>query len=815
MLEGVSTRSSSAPTEDAVRAPARGLLPGQGAQPEREGRVDNRARELLDRLLAGPGGPRRLVHLADLPPRPGRRADWPEWVAPAVRRAVERTGVESPWTHQAEAADAAWRGEHVVLATGTASGKSLAYQLPGLTRVLEGTQAPGGRGATVLYLSPTKALAADQARTLGELAIPAVRAALLDGDTPPEERTWVREHAAWVLTNPDMLHVSVLPDHARWAPFLRSLTYVVVDECHTYRGVFGSGVAAVLRRLRRVCARYGSAPVFVLASATTANPAELALALTGLPHRAVTDDGAPRGGTLLAFWEPPPVETDDAEDEPRRRSAGAESADLLADVVSGGARGLAFVRSRKQAEAIALQAARVLEDRGAPHLVDAVAAYRSGYLPEERRSLEADLQAGRLRALASTPALELGVNVRGMDAVVVSGWPGTHASLWQQSGRAGRDGRQALAVLVAGDDPLDAYLVHHPSEVLDRPLDATVLDPANPYVLAPHLCAAAAELPLCDADATYFGPEMVALCDGLVASGALRRRSGGWYWTRQDRPASAMGLRGSTKPPVRIVEQGTGRLLGTVEVATAPLAVHAGAIHLHRGESYLVDSLDLEEGVALVHRVVVDWTTVAHELSDIRVVREDEREEWGAAALHLGMVDVTSQVVSFARRRVLTGEHLGVAPLDLPAQTLRTRAVWWTQPADLLTSLGIAPRAIAGAAHAAEHAAIGMLRLVATCDRWDIGGVSTALHEDTGECTVFEYDGHPGGAGFSERGYVRGPVWLRATREAIASCECATGCPSCVQSPKCGNGNEPLDKVGAVRFLDAVLASGLADGAGG
>ncbi|WP_231116560.1 DEAD/DEAH box helicase [Motilibacter rhizosphaerae] len=789
---------------DAPRAgdPRAGAAEGRGGE-DRGG--EGRGDALLAALLQAPGRDGRLLHVERTPARGARTAPWPGWVAPEVRAALERQGVAALWAHQASAAQAAWEGRHVVVSTGTASGKSLAYQLPGLTRVLEGRAAPDGRGATVLHLSPTKALAADQARALAELELPGLRAALLDGDTPSEERAWVRDHASWVLSNPDMLHASVLPDAQRWARFLRSLSVVVVDECHTYRGVFGSHVSAVLRRLRRLCARYGSEPVFVLASATVAEPARHAEALTGLRHVEVTEDASPRGGSVLAFWEPPVLPGRGPDGAPARRSAGAESAELLADLVLGGARSLAFVRSRKGAEALALQAARVLDEAGAPGLASRVAAYRAGYLPEDRRALEAALSRGDLLGVASTPALELGVDVTGMDAVVLAGWPGTHASLWQQAGRAGRDGRQALAVLVAADDPLDTYLVHHPEAVVGRPLDATVLDPANPYVLGPHLCAAAAELPLTEADEAYFGPGLSAVCDALVQRGALRRRPGGWYWTRQERPTSSVGLRGTGQPPVRVVEARTGRVLGTVDAAASHAAVHRGAVHVHRGETHLVRELDLEDGAALVERAELDWTTTARELTDITVVAEERATAWGDARLCYGEVEVTSQVVSFARRRVLTGELLGEELLDLPARCLRTRAVWWTVTEDQLARAELDPTDVPGAAHAAEHASIGLLRLVATCDRWDIGGVSTARHPDTGLTTVFVYDGSPGGAGFAEQGWLRARRWLTATLEAVAACPCSEGCPSCVQSPKCGNGNSPLDKAGAVRLLRVLL----------
>jgi len=771
--------------------------------------VSSRPDTLLARLLADPARRERVTHVEHVPARTGRRADWPAWTDPLLVEHLRLAGVERPWEHQVAAAELAHGGSSVVVATGTASGKSLAYLLPVLTDLL------GDDRATALYLAPTKALATDQLRAVRALNLVAVRAATYDGDTPREERDWVRRHGRLVLTNPDMLHRGVLPRHADWGAFLRSLRYVVVDECHSYRGVFGSHVALVLRRLRRLCAKYGASPVFVLASATARDPEVSASRLTGVPVVPVTDDASPRGTTEFALWEPPLMpafassQGGGEHGAPVRRSATAETGDLLADLVVEGARTIAFVRSRRGAESVSLSARRALQE-AAPALVPQVAAYRAGYLPEERRQLERQLQSGELVGVAATNALELGLDVSGLDAVVLTGWPGTVASVWQQAGRAGRAGQGALAVFVARDDPLDTYLVHHPQALFGRPVETTVLDPANPYVLGPHLGCAAAELPLTQQDLELFGTprEVRLVLDDLVRRGVLRSRPRGWFWTSRERPE--VDIRGTGGPPVRLVETGTGRLLGTVDASSAHSQAHTGAVYLHQGESWLVDALDLEESVALVHAEEPDYSTSARDVTDIAIVQELRAASYDGVELRFGTVDVTHQVVSYLKKRIGSGEVLGEEPLDLPPRQLRTRAVWYTVTPGLLDGAGLSSADVPGAAHAAEHAAIGLLPLFATCDRWDIGGVSTALHPDTGTCTVFVYDGHPGGAGFAEQGFVRGAAWLRATREAIASCECPHGCPSCVQSPKCGNGNEPLDKQGAVRLLDAVLGSGLA-----
>jgi DEAD/DEAH box helicase domain-containing protein len=932
-----------------------------------------------------------ITHVADLPGRAARFSPWPSWADPAVVNALRDCGVPSPWAHQAEAASHAYEGRHVVISTGTASGKSLAYQLPVLSRLAAGEK------ATALYLSPTKALGADQLRSVSSLDVPGVRAASFDGDTPMVERDWVRAHANWVFTNPDMLHRGILSAHGRWAPFFRRLGCVVIDECHSYRGVFGSHVALLLRRLRRVAEHYGASPVFVLASATTASPASFASRLTGVPCVAVTDDASPRGARTVALWEPPLLEELTGENgAPVRRSAGAEASRILADLVVEGARSLAFIRSRRGAELAALGARRILSEVD-PRLAETVAAYRSGYLPEERRALESALLSGRLLGVATTNALELGVDIAGLDAVVLAGYPGTLASFWQQAGRAGRSGDSALVVFVARDDPLDTYLVHHPAALLDRPVESAVLDPSNPYVLAPQLACAVAELPLTVPELEMFGgaaaQEVLA---ELAEQKLLRRRSSGWYWTSRDRPHADVGIRGTGGEQIAVVESDSGRMLGTVDPGSACFAVHPGAVYLHQGSSYVVDELDLDQGLAMVHAENPDWTTTPREIVDISVLSTQEKQDFGGVSVCLGEVAVTSQVVGYLRRRP-SGEVLDSTPLDLPEQSLHTRAVWYTIASHLLGpaeprravaqdsagggsagrgsggvdsgepnvadhravdretvigdldsgdrnfagqdtgergkadpdfagqdtgergtadrdfagqdtgergtadrdfagqdtgergtadrdsarsdsgdrdsaeggsavgrepgvagsagvvrgsgadgeagtgghrvgtesagtvgtgeetlangrgpvheggrtpgSAGLIPARVPGALHAAEHAAIGLLPLFATCDRWDIGGVSTAWHEDTGEATVFVHDGHPGGAGFAERGYAAIVPWLVATREAIVSCECPTGCPSCVQSPKCGNGNEPLDKAGAVAILGTVLGA--------
>jgi DEAD/DEAH box helicase domain-containing protein len=554
----------------------------------------------------------------------------------------------------------------------------------------------------------------------------------------------------------------------------------------------------------RLCARYSASPNVVFASATTASPGATAAELIGQTVAEVTDDGSPQGARTVALWEPA-LRTDLTGENgaPVRRSAGAEAARMMADLIAEGARTLTFVRSRRGAELTAM-GARARLDEIAPDLADKVASYRAGYLAEDRRALERALAEGELRGLATTNALELGVDIAGLDAVLLAGFPGTVTSFWQQAGRSGRRGQGALIVLIARDDPLDTYLVHHPAALLDRPIERVVIDPANPYVLGPQLLCAATELPLDDGEVRAWSAEAVATA--LVDDGLLRRRSGRYFPAPGTEPHPAVDIRGSTGGQILIVESGTGRLLGSVGAGQAPAAVHPGAVYLHQGESYVVDSLDLEDGIAFVRAEDPGYATFARELTDIAVTGTGERLTFGAVTLGLVPVAVTNTVIGYLRRR-LTGEIIDFIELDMPARTLATAAVMYTITPEALQRNGIEPARIPGSLHAAEHAAIGLLPLVASCDRGDIGGLSTAIGPADGLPSVFVYDGHPGGAGFADRGFRQAGTWLSATAAAIKACECPRGCPSCVQSPKCGSGNDPLDKRGAVQVLELVLAA--------
>ena len=754
-------------------------------------------------------------HVSRVPERKERRDDWPAWADAQLVAGWQELGVAQPWEHQAAAANQAFAGQTTLLATATGSGKSLGYWLPALTAA----RLPRGKGyGTSLYLAPTKALAGDQlqaARTILNAAnITDVAITTVDGDTDFEQRRWAQSQAQIVLTNPDMLHHALLPAHPRWRRLLKNLRFVIVDEAHAYRGVFGAHVAAVLRRLLRLASHYGSAPTTILASATTADPQLSAARLIGGSPKEVkiiADDASPRGEQTLLLWEPAPLPADEPDAHWVARTATNEAAHVLADLVAQGVRTLVFARSRSGAENIAEIARSLVLDRtGSTELAQRIATYRGGYLPEERRQLEKDLRDGVILGMASTNALELGVDISGLDAVLIAGWPGTRVSIRQQSGRAGRAGAPGVAVFISRDDPLDSFLVHHPRALLDAPLEATTFDPTNPYVLAPHLCAAAAELPLTADDLARFtapgssvtGVERVV--ELLVQQGALRRRSTGWYWTRRERASDLTSLRGASGT-VTIVAADSGEVIGTIDAAAADAQVHTGAVYIHQGETYLVDEYRPSDAVALGRTTHVPYWTLSLSQTDIHVLVEERHQDWGPVTWHLGTVEVTNQVTEFQQRRRQDGLLLDTKPLDLPERTLTTTACWWTVPQRVLDAAGIAPDEVAGALHAAEHASIGMLPLLATCDRWDIGGVASAQHRDTQSATVFVHDGLPGGSGFANRGFELATDWIRATFEAISTCPCNLGCPSCIQSPKCGSNNSPLNKDAALRLLEELL----------
>ena len=762
------------------------------------------ARAFLDELRERPWYQGQLVHVESLPRRPPGYAD-PATPLPHVLEAtLKDRGLLPLYRHQAEALATLGEGRNVVVATPAASGKSLCYHLPLLQAVME------GQGGSALLLYPTKALAQDQLRALTALAPheARLRAAIYDGDTPQQQRAGIRRRAQVLLTNPDMLHVGILPNHRAWGGLLQGLRYVVVDEAHVYRGVFGSHMADVLRRLRRICARYGARPQFILCSATIANPGELAEALVGLPFDEVTADGAPSGGREFAFWNPP---LRDGDEGYRRRSASMEAARLFADLVEREVRTLTFVRTRRQAELV-YRSVRDLLHQEAPPLADKVAPYRGTYLPEDRRRIEAALAQGRLLGVATTNALELGIDIGHLDASVLTGYPGSVASTWQQAGRSGRREDSSLAVLVGRDDPLDQYLMRHPDFFFGRPHEHARIAPENPYILAPHLLCAAYESPLTPSDEALFGPSFSSLVQGLVEQGLIKKGRVGWFLAPSvTYPAQETNLRAATSESYSVVEEGTGRLLETgIEVSSAMRQLHPGAVYLHQGQPYLVEELDLDGRTALVSSSDADYYTQSRDLTDTRVLQvHRQKAAPGDSTVFYGEVEVTSQVVAFARLAPYLEKPLGrLESLSLPPHRFRTTALWFDIPPRTIDRVRDECLDLAGGLHAAEHAAIGVLPLFALCDRNDIGGLSTALHPDTGGAAVFIHDGYPGGIGIAEHGFdIVTELW-HATLQAVEECPCRAGCPGCIQSPKCGNNNYPLDKAAAVVLLRGLLGGG-------
>ena len=864
--------------------------------------------DLLDVLERLSSGDDRLVGHVTLPGRPERIADWPQWVCPALVDAWARRGVERPWFHQREAMDALREGRDVVLATGTGSGKSLAAWTPILSDLVEAEDSSRisaiHRRPTALYLAPTKALAADQLASLmallGQDDKPAdaqaeadpegsqglvderlrrVRATTVDGDTPREAKEWARAGADLILSNPDFLHYVMLPSHQRWSRFLASLRLIVIDEAHHWRGVTGSHIALVVRRLLRVAHHLGADPRVIMLSATVRDAAAVGRALTGRAAVAITEDGSPAGAHELVLWQGA-IMADESEvdissflaalDAPSgtatlkvpivRRSAGVEAANLAAAFVEEGARLLAFVRSRAGAEAVAAQVRDRLSARGSPN-AGRVGAYRGGYLPEERRALEEALRTGAVRALATTSALEMGLDISGLDATITVGWPGTRASLRQQIGRAGRAGAPGTSVLIASDNPLDAYLVRHPDHILGE-VEASVIDPSNPWVLAPHVAAAAAEIPITPSDITYFGLELRGIVGRLVADGYLKRRPTGYFWdaTRPERPCDLTDLRGAAGD-VQIVDAATGTVIGTIDQASADAHVFPGAIYIHQGRTFHVLALSplttpaapaapaaqgwprallpdagggargtehfgggRREGapassiiipparaddarVAMVEEVRTPLRTrsATHTSVDVCAIEQTYVCEDGTVTWHHGPTNVSTRVTDYDLLRLPGLEFIRNIELFLPTHTLPTKSTWFTLTPAALTSMGIDAADLAGTLHATEHAMIGILPLVATCDRWDLGGLSTELHDDTGAPTVFIHDAFRGGAGHVLAGFNSARAWVAATLEAVSSCDCESGCPRCVQSPKCGNGNEPLSKQGAITLLAYLL----------
>ena len=726
-----------------------------------------------------------LAHVETVAAADPRVAPLPEALDPRVRAALPFDGL---YEHQREAWDVAARGENLILATGTASGKSLAFNLPVLDAI---AREPKERA---LYLYPTKALAQDQARALAELKAPNVRAAIYDGDTPGERRWQIRRWANVILTNPDMLHVGVLPHHDRWADVLHNLRYIVVDEAHVYRGVFGSHVGNVLRRLRRLAGVYGASPQLLFASATIANPGELAAALGGIEATVVDHDAAPRAERTIALWNP---ELLDAELGLRASPLG-EASRLMAALVSRGLRTICFAKSRKAAELIH----KFTVDRVDTATGKRLAPYRAGYTAAQRRDIERRLIEGELLGVSATDALELGIDIGLLDCAISVGFPGTVASLRQQWGRAGRRGH-GLAVLIASEDALDQYFMREPEMLLERRVEAAILDHANPRVLDGHVRAAAFEAPVDDADRATLGDEALERAALLPE---LKHTKSGYVWGGKEYPAGQFGLRSTTPDTFTVVEAQSGTVLGIVERERAYSTVHEGAVYLHLGESYLVRELDLQSRMAVVTPYKGDYYTQAKKETNTAIEETLRTERRCGLDLSFGRISVTERVVAYQKKSIRDQSTLETVDLDLPETTFETEAIWYLPEPDQLDGLEKMPTLL-GTLHAAEHSMIALLPLWAMCDRWDIGGLSTNIHFQTNRPTVFIYDGHSGGVGITERGFNAFEGWVEDTARMLEGCPCADGCPSCVQSPKCGNLNEMLDKDGALTFVRRLAAA--------
>ena len=740
----------------------------------------------------------QIVHREEIPARTPEPGSLDRSLNPKLERPLESLGVEFLYSHQAQAVNALRSGDNVIVATPAASGKSLCYHLPVLEALLE------DRASRALYLFPTKALAQDQSRTLATL-IPEgrrLRHGIFDGDTPSQDRPDVRRSSQVLITNPDMLHVGILPNHRAWYQFLRGLRYVVIDEAHVYRGVFGSHVANVIRRLRRLCRRFGSDPQFILCSATIANPGEHAERLVGLPFQVVEDDGSPYGGKDFVFWNPPMIDMARGS----RRSTNSEAALIFAELLRAHVRTMTFVRSRRMAELLYVYVRDQLRASN-PAIAKRVAPYRASYLPEDRRRIERDLYDGRLLGLTTTNAMELGVDVGDLDATILTGYPGSIASAWQQAGRSGRRGERSLSMLVALDNPLDQYLMRHPETFFGKPHESARISPTNSYVLKPHLLCASYEAPLTIEDTEFFGPEMVPYADELMVENFVHKRSGRWHLEPEvNYPAQDVNIRSTSAHFYTLVEGESGVILETVEERSAFLQLHPGAIYLHQGEPYLITELDLDSHTAYAVKTDVPYYTEVRDYTETRVLNVFSQKPAGRTTVYLGEVNVSTTVVGFKRKAHFTEEVLGEEYISLPPQSYDTVAVWFDVPKDTLEHINKERLDLAGGLHAVEHAAIGVLPLFALCDRNDIGGISTPLHPDTGRPQVFIHDGHPGGVGITEHGYeVIEELW-KATLEVISECPCESGCPGCIQSPKCGNNNQPLDKDVAKLVLRDILS---------
>ncbi len=730
----------------------------------------------------------QVVHHRVIPAAPAVFADPARPFPRHVAELLAARGIDRLYAHQAAATDLARAGRHVAVATPTASGKTMTYLLPVLEEIARN---PDSRA---IFLYPLKALAQDQLKAIEELTagLPASgrpRAAIYDGDTSAHFRRKIRENPPHILiTNPEMLHLALLPGHASWSTLFAGLSHVVVDEMHTYRGVMGSHMAHVFRRLSRVCARYGARPSFIFCSATIGNPGELAECLAGVPVTTVTASGAPTAPRHFLFLNP-------------EQSAATTAVMLLAAALKRGLRTIVYTQSRKMTELISLWIA----ERAGPY-ASRVSAYRSGFLPEERRAIEAAMTSGKLLGVVSTSALELGIDIGGLDLCILCGYPGSVMSAWQRGGRVGRAMRESAVVLVAGEDALDQYFMRHPADFFDRPPESAVINPENPVIAARHLECAAAELPLGAGEPAFAAPALRREIEKLEARGLLLRdKDGQRLFAARKRPHRDVNLRGSGGQ--FSIETATGGIIGQIDEMRAYRETHPGAVYIHRGVSYLVESLDIPERRVRVAPARADYHTRARGQKTTEILEVLGESSVAGVPVFLGRLKVTETVTGYERRANRGGQLLSIVPLELPPMVFETEGLWWVIPQEVQNELDRRLFHFMGAIHAMEHAMIGILPLLVLTDRNDLGGISTPLHPQVGRACVFIYDGAPGGVGLSRMAFAKAEEALQRTLAAVAGCPCETGCPSCVHSPKCGSGNRPIDKV-ACRFLLEVLVSG-------
>ncbi len=769
---------------------------------------DMDARQFLRDITADRSYRGQLVHVREIPARQAQYAEPTQPLPDELTSVLRRQNIHRLFTHQAAAIDAARAGQDVVIVTATASGKTLCYQVPILSVLLEDPD------ARALCMFPTKALTQDQfgafhrlaqADPLKDVLTPAV----YDGDTPSHNRTKIRDRASVILTNPDMLHVGILPYHGKWHRFLRQLKYIVIDEVHSYRGIFGSHVAGVVRRLLRMCEHYGSRPQVICSSATIANPVELAEQLTGRSVTLVDNDGAPRGRKLFAMWNPPLLD----DDQVSRRSANIEAVQLMAELIRRRAQTLAFAKSRVAAELIYKYAQERLRDERDKSLADRIRPYRGGYLPEERRDIEQALFSGRLLGVSATNALELGIDVGSMDAAILVGFPNTICSLWQQAGRAGRSSQDSLAVLVAYNEPVDQYLMRHPDYLFGASHEQAVIDPQNPHILAAQLSCACFEKPLTDADESFFGPLVSEVAEIFVEDGEMKEIDGRTYWSSSEYPARRVNLR-TISPDTYAIADITrgGKVIGNVDSISAPELVYPGAVYLHEGGSYLVRQMDTEGKLASVEPVEADYYTQAVLSHHCRLHTPADRRDFLDGELFFGPADVTWQTIAFKKIKYYTMEMIGQSELDLPSQTLATTGMWWVMSPQMRSDVARAGYNPIEAMCGVRNLLIASLPAMAMCDRRDISGMVDS--RNLGVPVIFVYDRFEGGLGFAQRGYEAMADWLDVCRRMVAECPCEGGCPSCVglpnlrppihSDPDMGIGYPVPNKAATILLLDNV-----------